>query len=92
MSLDGYQKRNGWKNMKNLANSLSKYTGLSVEELEQAFEAVQDEIFEDVKEMLADYVQYIDYEQDSEGVYILTDNFEEKFLYALFTEYNLEAK
>lgn len=92
MSLDGYQKRNGWRNMKNLVNSLSKYTGLSVEELEQAFEAVQDEIFEDVKEMLANYVQYIDYEQDSEGVYILTDNFEEKFLYALFTEYNLEAK
>ena len=64
----------------------------NTDELEKAFEAVQDEIFEDVKEMLADYVQYIDYEQDSEGVYILTDNFEEKFLYALFTEYNLEAK
>lgn len=78
--------------MKNLVNSLSKYTGLSTDELEKAFEAVQDEIFEDVKEMLADYVQYIDYEQDTEGVYILTDDFEEKFLHALFTEYNLEAK
>lgn len=78
--------------MKNLVNSLSKYTGLSVEELEQAMEAVQDEIYKDVEELLEDYFQYLDWERDEDGTYILTDDFKEKFLHDLFTQYRLEAK
>jgi hypothetical protein len=75
--------------MDNLINSLSKYTGLTVDDLTTAFEAIQDDYKEDVEEQFHKLVE-IGYDSDEEGNTYRTIE-ADKFLDWLFDSYNLEA-
>ena len=73
--------------MKNLVNSLAKYTGLTADELTTAFEAIEDEIQDDVQELFYNYVS------------INTDGIPEdwtvdpgNFVDALFDYYTIEPR
>lgn len=53
--------------MKRLVNSLSRYTGLSTEELTMAFEAIQDDVKEEVEDMFySTATTYVDSSEDGE--------------------------
>lgn len=73
--------------MKNLVNSLSKYTGLSADELTEAFESVQDEVKGDVEELFYEHVG-IDTNGRPEDWTIEPYNFIE----ALFDYYTVELR
>ena len=73
--------------MKNLVNSLAKYTGLTADELTTAFEAIEDEIQDDVQELFYNHVS------------INTDGIPEdwtvdpgNFVDALFDNYTIEPR
>jgi len=73
--------------MKNLVNSLAKYTGLTADELTTAFEAIEDEIQDDVQELFYNHVS-IDTDGSPADWTVDPGN----FIDALFDYYTVEAR
>jgi len=74
--------------MKNLVNSLAKYTGLTVDELTIAFKSVHDEVKEDVQELLDKHIG-LDTQYDDPSDWAIDYG---NFLDALFENYTVEAR
>ena len=73
--------------MKNLVNSLAKYTGLTADQLTTAFESIQDEVREDVEELFYNHVGI-----DTNGVPADWTVDPGNFIDALFDYYTVEAR
>ena len=74
--------------MKNLVDSLAKYTGLTAEELTMAFEAVEEEVKDDVQELMDQHITIDHSYADASDWAIDYGN----FLDALFENYTVEAR
>ena len=73
--------------MKNLVQSLAKYSGLTADQLTTAFESIQDEVREDVEELFYNHVGI-----DTNGVPADWTVDPGNFVDALFDNYTIEPR
>ena len=75
--------------MKRLVNSLSKYTGLSADQLEEAFEAIQDEVREELEDYFYSTCE-VETDHADDGPHYLVHA--DEFFTFLFENYKVEPR